>query len=268
MNGNDGTGGESTGQAPREVTLRRTAIKRTRPVMVKDGITSLSGKHVLLLQGPLGPFFIRLARDLEEVGARVSKINFHGGDWFFYPTRSIRYSGRMEEWLGYLERFLVEKKVDTVFMYGDCRPVHEGVREVAERVGVEVGVFEAGYIRPNYITLERSGINGYSTLPRTAEFYRASSASRIVPPRPIGNMFWHAALWAVVYYVMSAVLRPMYPHYRHHRSLSVREAFLWVRGLWRKCYNHVKERNVRRELCGKWSGRFSPSFESFPEFAL
>lgn len=224
--------------------------------MVKRRITSFSGKHVLLLQGPLGPFFARLARDLEEIGARVSKINFHGGDWVFYPSRSIQYRGRKEEWLGYLETFLVERKIDAVFMYGDCRPVHEGVREVAERVGVEVGVFEAGYIRPNYITLERSGINAYSALPRTAEFYRASSASQIAPPRPIGNVFWQAALWAVVYYVMSAALRPMYPHYRHHRSLSVREAMLWVRGLWRKCCHHMKERNVRRDLCGKWSGRF------------
>ena len=224
--------------------------------LVNRGIQSFAGKHVLLLQGPLGPFFRRLSRDLEEAGARVSKINFHGGDWLFYPTQSIRYSGRMEEWLGYLEAFLVERKIDVVFMYGDCRPVHKGVREVAERTGVEVGVFEAGYIRPHYITLERSGINDYSTLPRTAEFYRAFSAGQIVPPRPVGNVFWHAALWATMYYVASVALRPLYPSYEHHRSLSVREGALWIRGLWRKYYYHVKERVVRRDLCAKWSGRF------------
>ena len=226
-----------------------------RETLVKRGIASFAGKHVLLLQGPLGPFFRRLARDLEEAGTRVSKINFHGGDWIFYPRRSIQYRGRKEEWLGYVETFLAEQKVDIVCMYGDCRPVHEGVREVAERAGVEVGVFEAGYIRPNYITLERSGINDYSTLPRTAEFYRDYSEGQIDSPQPVGNVFWHAALWAVVYYVASAVLCPLYPHYRHHRSLSVREAVLWLRGLWRKYYYHMKERNVRRDLGAKWSGR-------------
>jgi capsular polysaccharide export protein len=224
--------------------------------LVKRGLQSFAGKHVLLLQGPLGPFFKRLSRDLEGVGARVSKINFHGGDWVFYPTGSIRYAGRMEEWLEYLEAFLVEQNIDIVFMYGDCRPVHKGVREVAERAGVEVGVFEAGYIRPHYITLERLGINDYSTLPRDAEFYRAFSGVQTVPPRSIGNVFWHAALWSVVYYVVSTVLRPWYPHYQHHRSLSVREGALWLRGLWRKYYYHVKERTVRQGLFTKWSGRF------------
>lgn len=224
--------------------------------MVTGGIRSFAGKHVLLLQGPLGPFFRRLARDLEENGARVSKINFHGGDWLFYPRRSVPFRGRMEDWPNYLAQVLVGQKIDVVLMYGDCRPVHQCVREQAERLGVEIGVFEAGYVRPNYITLERSGINDYSSVPRSADFYQSVSGIKPAKPLPVGNVFWHAALWAILYYLAGSLLRPLFPHYQHHRRLAIREAFPWVRGLWRKYYYHVKERAVRRGLAKEYSGRF------------
>lgn len=224
--------------------------------MVKRGIKLFSGKHVLLLQGPLGPFFRRLARDLEANGARVSKINFHGGDWLFYPRRSVSFRGRMEDWPNYLAQVLVEQKIDVVLMYGDCRPVHLCVREQAERLGIEIGVFEAGYVRPNYITLERSGINDYSTLPRTADFYLRQPKREVAKPLPVGNVFWHAARWAVLYYIAGSLLQPIFPHYQHHRSLSAREGLLWLRGFWRKHYYHVKEGAIRRQLEKEYSGRF------------
>ena len=224
--------------------------------MVKRGIKSFSGKHVLLLQGPLGPFFRRLGRDLEEGGARVSKINFNGGDWLFYPLGSVAYRGRMEDWPEYLSRTLTEWKIDVVLMCGDCRPIHRYVRQQTERLDIELGVFEEGYLRPNYITLEQSGANDYSSLPRSADFYLKQSEDDVTKPLQVGKVFWHAALWAVLYYIASSLLRPLFPHYQHHRCLAVREAFPWVRGLWRKCYYHVKERAVWGRLEKECSGRF------------
>lgn len=38
---------------------------------------------VLFLQGPLGPFFKRLARTFSKAGYITHKINFNGGDRFF-----------------------------------------------------------------------------------------------------------------------------------------------------------------------------------------
>lgn len=210
---------------------------------------------MLLLQGPLGPFFRRLSRDLAEHGARVSKVNFNGGDWLFYPAGATLFRGRMEDWPAFLERLLSERKIDVVLLYGDCRPVHRCVRGLTERLGIELGVFEAGYVRPNYITLERSGINDYSSLPRDADFYLRLPDKKNGVPLPVGNVFWHAALWAVLYYIAAALLRPLLRHYQHHRRLAVREAWPWIRGLWRKYYYHVKERNVRRRLETKWPGR-------------
>lgn len=217
-------------------------------IMVQRGMRGFFGKHVLLLQGPLGPFFNRLSRDLSANGARVSKINFNGGDWLFYPRGAVAYRGRMEDWPEYFSKLLLEWNVDVVLLYGDCRPVHQCVRKRAHELGVEVGVFEAGYLRPNYITLEQSGINGYSRLPRDEKFYLELPEKKNKVPFPVGKVFWHAALWAVLYYLASSLLRLWFKHYKHHRRLAIREAWPWLRGLWRKFYYSIKERHVRRQL--------------------
>ena len=220
------------------------------------GINSFSGKHVLLLQGPLGPFFRRLSRDLIASGARVSKVNFNGGDWLFYPTGAIQFRGRIEEWPSFLATLLAEFKIDVILLFGDCRPIHRCVREMAECAGVQLGVFEEGYVRPDHITLEGGGINAYSTLPRDKNFYLAYPAKQSDDPLKVGHVFWYATLWAVLYYLVSSILKPSFPHYRHHRRLAIREMFPWIRGLWRKCYYRVKERHVQDRLLTEYSGRF------------
>ena len=224
--------------------------------VLSKGIHSFSGKHILLLQGPLGPFFRRLAHDLVASGARVSKVNFNGGDWLFYPTDAIQFKGRMEDWPTFLTRLLVEQKTDLILLHGDCRPIHQCVREQAERLGVELGVFEEGYVRPDYITLEKGGINANSSLPRSRNFYLTFPVAKSSEPLRVGHVFWHAALWAGLYYLASSILKPLFPHYRHHRRLAVREALPWLRGLWRKGYYHIKERTVRHRLQTECSGRF------------
>jgi capsular polysaccharide export protein len=224
--------------------------------MIQLGMRSFFGKHVLLLQGPLGPFFNRLSHDLMANGAHVSKINFNGGDWLFYPRQCVLYRGSMSDWPDYFSKLLAEWKIDVVLMYGDCRPMHDCARARAEKVGVKVGVFEAGYIRPNYITLEESGINDYSLLPRDETFYLQFADREHTVPKPVGNVFWHAALWAILYYIASSLLHPWFKHYQHHRRLAVREAWPWIKGLWRKYYFWMKERNVRNELIANHSGKY------------
>jgi capsular polysaccharide export protein len=223
---------------------------------LKHTLRAFSGKHILLLQGPLGPFFWRLSRDLIASGARVSKVNFNGGDWFFYPAGGIRFNGMMQDWPAFLSQFVREQRIDLILLYGDCRPVHECVRKEAERLGIEVGVFEAGYVRPDHITLERGGINDYSSIPRRKKFFLTFPITESTAPLKVGRVFWHAALWAILYYVAASILKPLFPHYRHHRPLAVREAWPWFRGLWRKYYYFIKERHVRRQLQTENACRF------------
>lgn len=224
--------------------------------MTQQGIHAFNGKRILLLQGPLGPFFRRLAQDLTLAGARVFKVNFNGGDLFFFPFGAINFRGRMDEWPAYLEKLLVTWNIDVVLLFGDCRPIHRAACEVVRRRGLELGVFEEGYVRPDYVTLERYGVNGHSQMPRTAFFYMNHPSQKVAPAVPVGKTYWHAVLWACLYYLASSMLKPLFRHYVHHRPLTLLEAAPWVRSVWRKLRYSVKERGILERLTGELSMRY------------
>lgn len=224
--------------------------------MMTHGLAAYRDKRVLLLQGPVGPFFWRLAHDLKWAGAQVCKVNFNGGDWLFYPKGAIAFRGKMSEWPEFFDRLLREHNVDVVFFLGDCRPIHGVVQVIADRYGVDVGVFEEGYIRPDTITFEMNGVNGFSQVPSAPIYYLNSVSSAAPEPMPVGNTFPYMVLWAMLYYLASALLSPLFRHYRHHRSLSPLEALPWLKALWRKGYCRLRERGVEARLSTQFSGDF------------
>jgi len=223
--------------------------------MIYEGLQAFTGKRVLLLQGPVGPFFARFAADLRAAGAQVFKVNFNAGDWLFYRCDAMNYRGTMEAWPAWLEERLRTLRIDTVFLFGDCRPVHRAAHAVASALGLEIGVFEEGYVRPDYITLERSGVNGYSGLPRVPEAYRED---RPLPQstHPVGNAYWSMVRCGFWYFTAGALGKPFFPHYAHHRPLALSEALPWVRSVWRKQWYRWKERGAQARLTGALAGRF------------
>lgn len=223
--------------------------------MINQSTEAFAGKKVLLLQGPVGPFFTRLAADLRAVGAQVHKVNFNGGDWFFYPRGAMNYRGTMEEWPSWLEQQLRRLQIDMVFLFGDCRPIHQEARVLATRLGVEVWVFEEGYVRPDYVTLERFGVNGYSKLPRAADAYREELPA-VPTQHPVGNPYWNMVRSGCWYFTVGALAKPFFPHYLHHRPLTIVEAIPWVRSAWRKLWYRWKERGQEEKLTTYFSHRY------------
>jgi capsular polysaccharide export protein len=213
------------------------------------------GKRVLLLQGPVGPFFRRFADLITGMGAQTFKVNFNGGDCLFYPA-AISFRGSLDTWPAFLEPLLERLRIDIVVLFGDCRSIHRVAQEVAKRRGIEVRVFEEGYVRPNFITFELDGVNGRSRIPRSSEFFRALPSQAIPPERSVGGTFWHTALWAGLYYCAAAALSPRFRRYRHHRPLTLSELFPWLRSGWRKLAYGVTERRRIVELTGPLSKRF------------
>lgn len=223
--------------------------------MIKGGLCAYKGKRVLLLQGPLGPFFARLAQDLRAVGAHVSKINFNGGDQLFYPVGAVAFRGDLAAWPDFFITQLQAQSIEVVLLFGDCRPLHRLAHQIALARGVQVGVFEEGYVRPNFITLERNGVNGYSQLSRDPQ--RVMQNAEAAPPEvEIGKVYFYAACWAMLYYAASALARPWFRHYQHHRSLSIFEGLYWIRAWWRKAYFKWAERGQLAQLVGQHSKRY------------
>lgn len=224
--------------------------------MIRDGIHAFKGKRVLLLQGPAGPFFRRLSMDLAAAGAKVFKVNFNGGDLAFYPSEAINYRGRPELWPEFFEELLHRLSIEVVLLFGDCRPVHHVAGEIARRRGLELGVFEEGYVRPSYVTFERYGVNGYSKIPRDPNYYLKEPRLPVDPPFQLGNTFWHMALWFCCYYLAAALFAPMFRHYVHHRPLTIMESIPWLLSIWRKMRFAIKERGVAGRLAGPLSKKY------------
>lgn len=213
--------------------------------------------NILLLQGPVGPFFRRLAEDLQAEGRTVYKVNFNGGDEFFYRGRdAIPYRGRLETWPAFIERLLAKRSIERLYLFGDGRAYHMCAHEVAKRLGVAVYVFEEGYLRPDYITLEQEGVNGFSLLPRDPRKYGDMSTAEPDAPVSIGHSFVWAAVYAMAYYIASSISNK-YPHYQHHRPLNVwREGRKWVLSGLRKLWFSFADRATMGRLTNELADRY------------
>ncbi len=212
-----------------------------------------SGKRVLMLQGPMGPFFHRLARDLKRAGAEVFRINFNGGDWLFYPTLTGNFRGGPGEWPDYFRQALAEWRIDAVFLYGDRRPVHQAAIEICEQASIPFYSFEEGYLRPDFITMEKGLTNGGSALPGSALFYLnldEKALGEAPAEKPVGNAFPYMALWAFLYHLAAFLLRPFFPGSAatYHRGLGLVELPPQLRSIWQKIWYAWWERGSVKRL--------------------
>ncbi|HZV57150.1 MAG TPA: capsular biosynthesis protein [Sphingobium sp.] len=188
-------------------------------------------RNFLFLQGPPGPFFWQLAERLKSLECGIFRINLNGGDAADWPGEAINYRGTRRKWTLFLDRFLVEHAITDVMLFGDCRPLHMAAHHMAQLRKIDVHVFEEGYIRPDWLTLERSGVNGNSSLPRDPAWYLEQA--RGLPPLPsrppITASFKRRARDAFRYYSHVQFRWPAYPFYRSHRSSALAAEFLgWI----------------------------------------
>jgi len=181
-------------------------------------------RHFLLLQGPIGPFFARLGGALRQAGHRVTRVHFNGGDRVYSGLmKAINFRGTTERWVEFFDRILVRHGITDLVLFGDCRPLHRLAIDHAHGLGLRIHVFEEGYLRPGWVTLETNGVNGYSSLSRSAATYLADpiSHTNLLPAASCAPMpFARRAFDDVVYTFATALLKPWYPGYRTHKPWS------------------------------------------------
>lgn len=191
------------------------------------------GRKFVFLQGVSSPFFSRLADWLRARGEEVRRVNLCAGDALYWRGKPAwSYRGPREGFAAWLEKRIVEHGLTDLVLFGDQRPHHRAATALAREHGLRVHAFEEGYIRPNWITLERGGVNAASALPRNAAWYLEASAAladpgegrRVLPslaPRVAHDMAYHSA----------NVANPLaYPGYRTHRPrVAAVEYAAWAR---------------------------------------
>lgn len=210
---------------PFPAEVRRQLAPELKPV---------PARRFLFLQGPPGPFFYQLAQTLGQRGQEVRRIHLNGGDQHDWPDaitdasgshRATSYRGTQEGWPLFIDRYLRRNDITDLVLFGDCRPMHMTAHQMARLNGVRVHVFEEGYIRPNWLTLEREGVNGHSPLPRRPQDILAAARGLPSPPPmpPIGASLGRRVrdTWGYFGHMMLGAVTLRYPFYRSHRPGSI-----------------------------------------------
>ena len=201
-------------------------------------IGNIKDTNILLLQGPMGNFFRELDILFRHNGAKTFRIGFNAGDWVFSTKDNyFSYRDTKQHWSSFIEQFFIKYAIDKVFLFGDCRFYQNIAIVVAQKLDIETYVFEEGYVRPNYVTLERWGVNNFSLISRDRDFYEKlkSEDYQYKKDLPTNPSFIKMAISAGIYYLFAYFGKFQYPHYVHHRDLHpFKEFFYAVRSLYRK----------------------------------
>jgi len=147
-------------------------------------------------------------------------VNFCVGDWIYWLGRpAINYRGRLSDWPDFLEKLLVTENVTDIIYYADCRPYHMAAAKVARTLGIRSYVFEFGYLRPDWLTLERGGMTGASHFPVNPEAIKSIGAQFHEPDlesrysSPLAIELTHE----IFYHLSTYFFHIVYPNYESDR---------------------------------------------------
>lgn len=221
-----------------------------------------SSNKVLLLQGPIGSFFLDFAKWLNSQQKTVYKLNFNAGDRAFYPSdypNTIDYVGELSSFQQFLRTLILGRQIDALVCFGDNRKYHRIAKKVAGELGVSFWAFEEGYFRPDYITLEKSGVNAFSPIPKNAEFFLEQQGKLAEPVKPerLAKGFCPIAMQALKYYICAYYQRHQYPNYQHHRILNtLYYVKLWSVSLVKRALYYIHDRSFAKRVARGDFGEF------------
>jgi capsular polysaccharide export protein len=174
----------------------------------------------LFLQGVASPFFAKLSGKLSGLGYKTYRVNFCGGDVFFSAgQKSWNYQDRPEQFPGWLEEKITKYSITDIILFGDTRPMHVHARHIAKKLGINTFVYEEGYLRPFWLTLEKEGVNAHSSLPKDPDWYLKNGKDLFKHTHgeetgyKLSTRVWHD----IRFHIANLLYQFKFPHYRTHR---------------------------------------------------
>ncbi len=226
-----------------------------------------SSDRILLLQGPIGPFFRQFAEWLgSRHGKTVYKLNFNYGDEIYYSERipnTSGYRGTYSDFADFLAGFVRQHSIQAIVCFGDTRPYHLVAKQLTDNSNglLSFWAFEEGYFRPHFVTLEQNGVNAFSPLPRVGEFFLNAYPDLLQheyqAPTPVPGGFMPVAKLAMHYYWAAHRHADKYPYYIHHRDSSLRHyARLWVSSGLKRANYFLQDHNFGQKVEKGYFGKF------------
>ncbi|QRM56525.1 hypothetical protein [Sinorhizobium sp. BG8] len=202
---------------------------------------SKSELRVLLLQGPVGPFFKKAQAHLNANGFDAWRVCFNAGDRLFSRSeKTLNFSGSRDAWQAWFSEFVIENAFDYVVLFGCERVAHRVAIDCCHENGIPVLCLEEGYLRPGYVTMEFGGNNWRSPIAGQLAPEKISASSRdsgkvTAYPSSFGAMATFAFLYFSVRGLFSTVSERKLFH-KQKRTL-VSEGFYWLKNYYRKFRN-------------------------------
>ena len=84
-----------------------------------------SRRTFLFLQGPISPFFARIADGLEDRGHRALRVNLCFGDKLFWRRPgALNYRGTLEAWPDFITELMDREGITDLILLGGQRDYH------------------------------------------------------------------------------------------------------------------------------------------------
>ncbi len=193
-------------------------------------------RKFLFLQGNSSHFFRALGGALAESGYGVSRINMSGGDWYFWGNwNAVDFKGAPARLGDFVRDHVVANSITDIVLHNDCRPGHRSAIDAVRDLGCRIWVFEEGYMRPHWLTLEEGGINGHSPLMNSMAVHLESANDNageesdfVSLPSGMKRRVIYDFQWQIWNYLL--LLR--YPRFRTHRPFPIwAEYATWLKRL-------------------------------------
>ncbi|MDD7911619.1 capsular biosynthesis protein [Pseudovibrio exalbescens] len=177
-------------------------------------------KSILFLQGPLSDYFSQIASFLKAEGHQVHRINFCGNDRIdWHHDGAEDFTDPPSSWEDFLSSFLDRTEVNAIVLHGDRRFYHQIASKVARERGIEVYATELGYLRPDYMTIEKSACSACSHFPTDPAAIFEIAAK--VPEVRNGTIYSGSMLSQVMqelrFTFFNTLFHRSFPHYLNHR---------------------------------------------------
>ncbi len=204
---------------------------------------------VIFLVGPLGTFFSRLANFFESNNIKTYKISFPLYEYGFHKSTRLNYSSDINKFGEFLEELIIRKKIKHIFMYGNVLIPHKQALDICKKLSeknyiVNSHIFELGYLRPNFVTLEDKGINYSSSFISNREFYEKQIPYKSFPV-PLKQGLRTRKIWKLFTFINHCFKNYKIVDFEH--KLQPKPIYLWyqLKGFFLKFYYKVTEKKLK-----------------------
>ena len=220
--------------------------KSIRPIFQKKILIEGS---VLFLVGPIGTFFSRLANFLEKNNVKTYKISFPFYEHGFSKKSKIKYNDDISQFKEFLEEIIIKKRIKHIFMYGNVLIPHKQALSLCEELNkkdyfINSHIFELGYLRPHYVTLENKGVNYTSSFILNSAFYEKQSSFKRYPV-PIKQGLRFRKIWKFISFVNHCFQNYKIVEFEH--KLQPKPIYLWfqLKGFLLKYIYNISEKKLK-----------------------